>query len=1583
MELREGSYECCVCYDAVHARDPIWACDTCYRVLHTHCVRTWREKSVSTAASSASGAVHIGSSAPWRCPGCQAVQSHIPGNTCFCHKVKAPDLDPYLTPHSCGQVCGKRRGHGCPHPCEAVCHPGPCNPCSAMGPVRYCGCGRTSYRNRCGQSDGGNASQSSCGEVCGKPLSCGIKAHRCTKVCHAGPCGPCERLVVQHCYCGRKAEPRLCTGIGGAGRAASSKYLRVGDSGGAGPGIAVVKRIPGSGSDSSDDDDGEGNHHHDGQGAGNGAAVSVAFPLQPGLYSAAGQVDNASATSSVSAVTGDSGSGVLLLLLAALDDCSDSPAVNGVVSTAASTMVVHAPPTRDRVARQAMQHIDDGSMDRLHTQQSGDTDDNGEHVIPILATSIARPVPSAGYYSCNAVCGAWLDCGLHRCTSSCHSGDCSGCPTLPVRATTCACGKTPAEACIGYTPRSTCLDPLPTCESTCSKVRPCGHACEAPCHNGPCPPCFVPAAVTCRCACSEAVLPCDVVYALAACGGNVQALLRNQHAASAAASKAARGAGGKAKVQQARAAWNGLDDDGNDRDGYSGTHAASTTPRAPPSPVATPDDDWLSLLPGPVPAALLDELRGYPVEAVSTLLRCSRACSKKLGCGRHKCARLCCPLSIKGDEFEVARAESMALLAGQIRARLGGLALPVPVPSASSTATAAPGAAGSLVPAATSSASPAVAIGSTAPSSAILVDDEPEGQGSGHNCKRSCGRPMACGRHHCDNTCHAGPCGECGHVDYDAPLSCACGRTRIAPPIRCGTKLPSCPHQCTVPRPCGHPHQAWHTCHIGPCPPCTMPTDRMCGSGHEMRTSIPCHVGIVTCTRRCNKTLPCGEHACPRQCHTGSCVSADQLALVEQGRDAVAGDAQALALQAVVDSKSQWAGAVIGVDEHSAAPAVDWSSLSAHACSDASAWDSQTAAVDAAASLSRDAVASARRTGVLDCKQLYQDVFTASVKASVAAGKLRVACGHRCGLKRDLCDHTCASACHPGQPCPAVPCNEIATVYCDCGRLAVQLPCMHGADRVGSDIELDLSARRVPCDDLCASAARARAFGEAIGAIGTATDGLAGGGGNGLTGGMEGLTLDNGDRLMVTAPGKLGYCPYPDALLLYGRDNAPLAEKTEKCIRDLLLHPERYTGSARSGAGIDLQPMGKPSRAFVHQLAEIYGVNSLSFGTEPRRYVRLSRRQAGDKTVNGPKLQGGVWRDDIAGSGAVNGPETPRSGVDASGWSGAAGPVGAKPQSSIGTALAPGVIILPSLTLVEACKVHAARLDRLSGKTSATAAAVRPAATPASSAVGAGWARLSTAPGVGSQPLSSQESSAASSGSGATAMHPTEPLLSAMDRNHVGTILHAYGLRRSTSEAAVKEILADAGGEAAAAFRMRRLDDHNAVLIFDTQGRAVRALDAFAAGTAKGLMAPFRLRYWGVGVAAAMGRGPMPTVHRPSPTAATAVPGRTVATSSFRDFGISSGLGTASINESSSVVAVARDLFVLRAGGSGSTGTQTDAAAQVADAGTSAGRWRGHGGQSHDHDVAQPQAGSSVRPETSQPQAASGADAARGDGSDW
>ncbi|KAK4241808.1 hypothetical protein C8A03DRAFT_11970 [Achaetomium macrosporum] len=142
----------------------------------------------------------------WRCPGCNSTLIEEPGPYhCWCGK----DIDPKpiagLPPHSCGQTCSKSRDT-CPHKCSLMCHAGPCPPCTLMGPTQACFCGKNTSTKRCSETDYGKGW--SCQEPCGDLLPCG--QHTCTQPCHAGLCGACEIPMLSTCYCGKEQREMPC-----------------------------------------------------------------------------------------------------------------------------------------------------------------------------------------------------------------------------------------------------------------------------------------------------------------------------------------------------------------------------------------------------------------------------------------------------------------------------------------------------------------------------------------------------------------------------------------------------------------------------------------------------------------------------------------------------------------------------------------------------------------------------------------------------------------------------------------------------------------------------------------------------------------------------------------------------------------------------------------------------------------------------------------------------------------------------------------------------------------------------------------------------------------------------------------------------------------------------------------------------------------------------------------------------------------------------------------------------------------------------------------------------------------------------
>uniref|UniRef100_A0A674C357 Nuclear transcription factor, X-box binding 1 n=1 Tax=Salmo trutta TaxID=8032 RepID=A0A674C357_SALTR len=194
-QLSEEKYECMVCCEVIRVMAPVWSCHSCFHVFHLNCIKKWARSPASQADETNDG---------WRCPACQNVVFQPPNiYKCFCGKATNPEFQRSEIPHSCGDMCGKKRsGADCRHPCNILCHPGPCPQCPASV-TKACICGRTSQPMRCGQ-----ATAIHCDKQCGATLNC--SEHTCTQVCHSGLCQPCPLQVKQVCYCGVVSREVLC-----------------------------------------------------------------------------------------------------------------------------------------------------------------------------------------------------------------------------------------------------------------------------------------------------------------------------------------------------------------------------------------------------------------------------------------------------------------------------------------------------------------------------------------------------------------------------------------------------------------------------------------------------------------------------------------------------------------------------------------------------------------------------------------------------------------------------------------------------------------------------------------------------------------------------------------------------------------------------------------------------------------------------------------------------------------------------------------------------------------------------------------------------------------------------------------------------------------------------------------------------------------------------------------------------------------------------------------------------------------------------------------------------------------------------
>ncbi|CEJ82570.1 hypothetical protein VHEMI02629 [[Torrubiella] hemipterigena] len=123
-------------------------------------------------------------------------------------------------------------------------------------------------------------------------------------------------------------------------------------------------------------------------------------------------------------------------------------------------------------------------------------------------------------------------------------------------------------------------------------------------------------------------------------------------------------------------------------------------------------------------------------------------------------------------------------------------------------------------------------------------------------------------------------CPGCNSQLSDDPGSYHCWCSKEINPKPSSTSLPphSCGQTCSKPR-ATCPHPCSLQCHAGPCPPCGLvgPTQScFCGKNSSQKLCRETNYEKGwSCEEICGDLLPCGEHFCPRPCHTGLCGDCD------------------------------------------------------------------------------------------------------------------------------------------------------------------------------------------------------------------------------------------------------------------------------------------------------------------------------------------------------------------------------------------------------------------------------------------------------------------------------------------------------------------------------------------------------------------------------------------------------------------------------------------------------------------------------------------------------------------------------------
>ncbi|MQL88742.1 hypothetical protein Taro_021316 [Colocasia esculenta] len=429
----KGSFVAClICLERIRPTDPAWSCSSgCYALFHLLCIQSWARQCSSVPPSSSRPLP--ASPANWHCPKCRLNyrQDLIPRvYLCYCGKVENPQADPWIVPHSCGEICGRPLRGSCGHECLLLCHPGPCPPCPKLVKA-HCFCGTIEDVRRC------SFKEFSCNRPCPRLLEC--RKHRCRENCHQGPCPSCRVKGKFRCLCGKEEVERECC----------ERHFRC---------ERPCDRMLSCGK------------HTCTRGCHAGPCGDC--PLQGKRTCPCGKKEYKRV--SCDSIVPTCGSTCEKMLSCNIHRCPERCHQGTCVETCRNVLVKfcrcgslkkEVPCYQDLICERKCQKLRDC----------------GRH-------ACKRRCCDGNCPPCPEICGRRLRCGNHKCPSPCHRGICAPCPLMI--SISCACGETHFEVPCGTEKEQK----PPKCPKLCNISCLCRHSSTCKphkCHYGACPPCRI------------------------------------------------------------------------------------------------------------------------------------------------------------------------------------------------------------------------------------------------------------------------------------------------------------------------------------------------------------------------------------------------------------------------------------------------------------------------------------------------------------------------------------------------------------------------------------------------------------------------------------------------------------------------------------------------------------------------------------------------------------------------------------------------------------------------------------------------------------------------------------------------------------------------------------------------------------------------------------------------------------------------------------------------------------------------------------------------------------------------------------
>jgi transcriptional repressor NF-X1 len=487
-------------------------------------------------------------------------------------------------------------------------------------------------------------------------------------------------------------------------------------------------------------------------------------------------------------------------------------------------------------------------------------------------------------------------------------------------------------------------------------------------------------------------------------------------------------------------------------------------------------------------------------------------------------------------------------------------------------------------------------------------------------CPNPCGRPFDCGKHSCELACHPQDA-DASHCPRspDVVARCPCGKTSLrdmsnATRTHCEDPIPNCDKPCGQVLACGH--RCEQLCHQGACLPCLKKVEISCRCGRTSSNTI-CHQGTEEspqCRRICRVSLNCGRHECGERCCAGEKKAAERQSNRRKGRPLDSAPRQprenfeaehictrscgrqlkcgnpehrceelchkgpcGACRDAIFDELSCHCGRTVlqpplpcGTQpppcrfkcerpKECGHPHID------HTCHGDDQSCPKCAFLTTKPCLCGKSVLKNQPCWLNEvrCGQVCGRTLRCGThkcqKQCHRPGECEEPCTQSCGKELSVCGHPCLAPCHFPHLCKEEkPCPHKIFVTCECQRIKQEAKCNASSNGDGNLKKI------LKCDEECARLERNR---------------------------MLALALN------VDPEYQSDHIPYSDATLNMYQQNSTWAATHEKQLRLFAADSDEKR--------LRFKPMLRGQRAFIHSLAEDFGMDSESMDPEPHRHVAI------------------------------------------------------------------------------------------------------------------------------------------------------------------------------------------------------------------------------------------------------------------------------------------------------------------------------------------------------------------------------------------